>query len=63
MPYIRFLGVKNMHIIYRGASDEKSIYRGALTQKGLRTPVIGHSRGGQFVVPQIQNPLISPIEK
>ena len=27
-----------MHIIYRGASDEKSIYRGALTQKSLRTP-------------------------
>ena len=31
------LGVKNMHIIYRGASDQKGIYRGALTQKRLRT--------------------------
>ena len=36
--YDWLLGVKNMHIIYRGAPDEKSIYRGALTQKSLRTP-------------------------
>ena len=36
--YDWLLGVKNMHIIYRGASDEKSIYRGAVTPKSLRTP-------------------------
>ena len=39
--YDWFLGVKNMHIIYRGASDQKSIYRGALTQKSLRTTDVG----------------------
>ena len=35
------LGVKNMYIIYRGASTEKNIYRGALVQKSLRTPGVG----------------------
>ena len=38
--YDWLLGVKNKHIIYRGASDENSVYRGALTRKSLRTSAV-----------------------